>query len=31
MGISELTLKVMLAELPNPVRTQSVARIAGKQ
>jgi hypothetical protein len=30
MGISELTRKVVLAELPNPVRTRSVARVAGK-
>jgi hypothetical protein len=29
VGISELPLKVMLAELPHPVRTQSVARVTG--
>jgi hypothetical protein len=31
MRISELTLKVVLAELPNPVCTQSVAQVAGKR
>jgi hypothetical protein len=31
MGINELPLKVRLAELPNPVRTQSVARVTGKR
>jgi len=30
MAISELTLKVVLAALPNSIRTHSVARVAEK-